>query len=820
MYIQNLDEVLPILRGRLRDYLTLKLGLRSNAKKFSCFVHKDGEPSMWFNPKTHEETVHCFGCGADLDLFGCAEKIDGLPSSGPEWITETIPALCELLEIPLKIGEVSIADKERLRLLKIAQDISDCLLENSPEDIPYVETRNWKQPYLSYGWVEEEMLVAKVMERGWTAEEIAKSLLVKTKYVNYFGKDKVTFVIKDHRGRAIGFIYKDISKPDGRYVNSSDSQIYNKSKALLGIETAIKTAKTDGIIIVEGPGDLAALNRVGITNAVAICGTAFTEYHLLYLKSLGIQKINLCLDWDQAGFAATSRILEDVLKATSNISVFVTTAPTGNIKDPDELLRKSKTTEPFTSLKVLTGFEWKLQQLKDEAPGDICETMVPIIASEPMAVRREMLIRQLSDFTDVTMQAIQTDVKAIIDDKFNKYKDRIVATAEQALQEIKEDPENIRTILAQQEDRVAEIENELEQNSIGINSQLMRLDILLREISGEGCKEGGGFVMNCLTNIKRCFDGGSSWAEGCLISLPGKAHSGKTAMALAISADIALSDENALVIVYSTDDSYKLILPRLISNLYHFSFPDGPQLTNGMIAQPSLHLPDSVEHKNAYQEAQKLLRFLISEERLIVIDGDSGRTVSTLQKQLRYYRKRFPGRKIFCVLDNQFNLQDKESSERSQRIEWIINNLKDTCEDYKCCLLVTAEYKKRLMGGQDKLIWPEDDDIADSRAQTYRPNIIAHVYNDSRMRPDNTEIFWIEDGIVAPRIVLSVTKNKISGTVEKLAFDLSNKTVHPLPIPYERAYAEFEQFREHKEAGTMKIVGNQCIYVDAEDFEE
>jgi len=134
--------------------------------------------------------------------------------------------------------------------------------------------------------------------------------------------------------------------------------------------------------------------------------------------------------------------------------------------------------------------------------------------------------------------------------------------------------------------------------------------------------------------------------------------------------------------------------------------------------------------------------------------------------------------------------------------------------------LVTAEYKKRLTGGQDKLIWPEDDDIADSRAQTYRPNIIAHVYNDSRMRPDNTEIFWIEDGAVAPRIILSVTKNKISGKVQKMAFDLSGKTVHLWPIPLEQAFAEYDRYVEQKEAGYIRIQGNKCIHVDAEEYKE
>lgn len=817
MYIQNLDEVLPLLRAKLREYLTLKFNLRSNARKFNCFAHADGDPSMHFNPRTHEETVHCFGCGWSGSIFDCAEKIDGLPSSGPEWITETIPALCEMLDIPLKMGDVSIADRERLRLLKLTQDIADTLVEQSPEDIPYISERNWDQEWLSYGQVSEESLIAGVMKKGWTSEEISKSLLVKTKRINYFGEDKLTFVIKDHRGRAIGFIYKDLSEGIGRYVNSTESVIYNKSKALLGIDVALMEARQKGLIIVEGPGDLAQLYRVGITNAAAICGTAFTEHHLLYLKALGISKVYLCLDWDKAGYAATSRVLDEVLSITSGIQAFVITAPENNVKDPDELLCKSKDATPFNDLAILPAFDWKLTQLNDESPDVIAEKMIPIIAQEPLAVRRELLINTLVEFTGFTRQSILTDVRAILDDRFNKVSQRMIATAEQALQEVREDPEAIRSILAQTESRVEAIEQEFEQNNIGVNNQLMRLEIMDREANDE--ERTGGFEMSNLTNFKEMMDGGTSWSEGCLISLPGESHSGKTALALAVSADIALSDPDTVVIIFSTDDDYKLIFPRLMSNIYHFSCKDGPLLHNGMIAQPRKYLPSGPDYQGALLYARDLLKDLVQEERLVVLDGEDGRTLSTLDKHLRYYRRRYPTKKLFVTLDNQFNLNDMLTMDRSVRAERIVNRLKDMCVDYKMCMLVTAEYKKRGITDQKKIVWPVNDDIADSRAQTYRPNVIAHVYNDTKARPDNTEIFWLENGLIAPRIMVSFTKNKISGRVGKIAFDLSTKTVHPTPIPEHVALTEAEQFIENKEAGIVRIQGNQYIQVDAEEYE-
>ena len=79
MYITNLEETISALRSRLRDYLVIKNGIRTNARKFQCFVHEDNDPSMNFNPKTNDETVKCFSCGWHGDIFAAAAVLEGLP---------------------------------------------------------------------------------------------------------------------------------------------------------------------------------------------------------------------------------------------------------------------------------------------------------------------------------------------------------------------------------------------------------------------------------------------------------------------------------------------------------------------------------------------------------------------------------------------------------------------------------------------------------------------------------------------------------------------------------------------------------------------
>ena len=295
MYITDINEIVTLLRSKLPEYLALKLGDDFNEyKKFKCFAHDDNDPSMHLNPKTANETVKCFSCGFYGDIFTCAEHFDNLPVNGPEWLKVTIPHLCDELGIDYSIGELTQEDKHRLQLYKVAQDITDILASQKYSQNEYLVSRNWLQGLTPVGTIDADDLIERLINKGWDANFIASTGLIKTRYQTYFGLDKVTFAIKDHCKRTIGFICRNLNYADtglAKYVNTQETAIYKKNQALLGIDVAYKEAKKFGLFVVEGPGDLMQLYRLGIKNAVAVCGTAFTESHLLYLKTLGIRKI-------------------------------------------------------------------------------------------------------------------------------------------------------------------------------------------------------------------------------------------------------------------------------------------------------------------------------------------------------------------------------------------------------------------------------------------------------------------------------------------------------------------------------------------------
>ena len=179
MYITDIDEVVTLLRSKLPEYLALKLGDDFNYnKKFKCFAHDDNDPSMHLNPKTGGETVKCFSCGFYGDIFTCAEHFDNLPTNGAEWLKVTIPTLCDELGIDFSIGALTEEDKARLQLYKIAQDISDILATQKYTDNEYLVERNWIQPFASLGTIDSDLLIERLIEKGWSSDYIFSTGLI------------------------------------------------------------------------------------------------------------------------------------------------------------------------------------------------------------------------------------------------------------------------------------------------------------------------------------------------------------------------------------------------------------------------------------------------------------------------------------------------------------------------------------------------------------------------------------------------------------------------------------------------------------------
>jgi hypothetical protein len=504
-----------------------------------------------------------------------------------------------------------------------------------------------------FGSVSEDAVIARLVELGWTAHDVRASMVLSSSNAKWFGPLWVTTTIRDYIGRPVGFVSRNLSSNGPKYINSCDNELYKKGDHLLGLNTALKSAKHLGLYVVEGPGDLAQLRRLGIRNSVAIAGTSFTADHLLLLKSLGIRTIFFCLDWDQAGQTATARIFKEILKHGQGIGCHVILQPEGDFKDPDEYLVTQDTPDGFLGLKSKTAFEYTISNLPEHLdPADVCIAMIPIIAIEPLSVRRDAMVQQLSESTGIHFQSIISDVNNIRDNKYEERKERLRAAGQKYMRGLEKNPDEASSLLGQHEDDIRNIERDYERDIIGPMYQLAKFETVEdQKIPDTDGNTKTKFIFKYYKNFGDAISGGLQHTSGTLIYFPGRQNSGKTATMIALSVDVLLHDPDAIVMYHFTDDDYATVQPRIKTNICMMTLEPGEKcLTIGQAADPWANITDAATWQT-YHRVDALMRELIREEKLVIVDSEEGNTFATLERQLSYIRRKHPETKLLTVCD-------------------------------------------------------------------------------------------------------------------------------------------------------------------------
>src|SRR6185369_5824744 len=189
-------------------------------------------------------------------------------------------------------------------------------------------------------------LHTELTKLGFTEGELERAGLAKKseegsgKLYDRF-RGRIMFPIRDVSGRIIGFsgrIFEDDPvHPQAKYLNSPETDVFDKSRALYGIEHAREGIRALGAaILVEGQFDLLMSHQAGYKNTVATSGTAFTERHAELLKRY-TPNLLIAYDGDKAGIAAAGRAAAISLRSGMNVKV--AKLPPG--KDPADLLKES-----------------------------------------------------------------------------------------------------------------------------------------------------------------------------------------------------------------------------------------------------------------------------------------------------------------------------------------------------------------------------------------------------------------------------------------------------------------------------------------------
>ncbi|MDR2099352.1 MAG: DNA primase [Campylobacteraceae bacterium] len=330
--IETLKQRIDIV-DIIGSYLELK---RSGANfKAICPFHNDTTPSLHVSPS--KQIYHCFACGAGGDAIKFIMEYEKL--NYPEAI-EKAASLCNFTLTYTKDERIKKPDKKILEELNLFFTQN---LDKNQQASSYLNQRGIGQASIQkfeIGYAPSSYMTLNfIKQRFFTSKEAIEAGIIGindngSEYARFI--ERITFPIYSANGRIVGFGGRTLTNHPSKYINSPQSQIFNKSRLLYGYNLAREfIIRNKKIIICEGYLDVIMLHQAGFHEAVATLGTALTNEHLP-LITRGEPKVVLSYDGDSAGIEAAFKAAK--LLSSHNIEGGVALFSGG--MDPADMVQK------------------------------------------------------------------------------------------------------------------------------------------------------------------------------------------------------------------------------------------------------------------------------------------------------------------------------------------------------------------------------------------------------------------------------------------------------------------------------------------------
>ena len=229
-------------------------------------------------------------------------------------------------------------------------------------------------------------------------------------------RGRVMFPVYSVSGKVLGFSGRILSseKQAAKYVNSPESEIYNKSRTLYGIYQAKGAiSKNDLCYLVEGNIDVITLHQAGVENTVASSGTSLTTEQIRLIHRY-TKNITVLYDGDPAGIKAALRAVNMLLEEGMNVRVVL--FPDG--EDPDSYTRKygSEAIQNYVTTQATNFIVFKTKILLEDTKGDpikkaeLIKDIVETIALVPEIIERNIYVKECASILDVSEQTLATEL--------------------------------------------------------------------------------------------------------------------------------------------------------------------------------------------------------------------------------------------------------------------------------------------------------------------------------------------------------------------------------------------------------------------------
>lgn len=392
-----------------------------------CPFHNEKTPSFTVSPQ--KNIYKCFGCGEAGNPISFVMAHEGLS------FPEAIRYLAKKYSIELEeTGNREEHQKERQLIdsLYIVNEFALTYYQNQLMNtdlgksigLSYFKERGFREDTiekfgLGYAPGGGDFFTKAALKKKYNTD-----FLKKVGLSNQYGKDffrgRVMFPIKNLSGKVVGFGGRILgnNKKTAKYMNTPETEIYNKSKVLYGIYYAKKSIRqNDECILVEGYTDVISLNQSGIENVVSSSGTSLTIGQIQLIKRY-TPNVKILYDGDAAGIKAATRGLDLVLEQGLNVKVVQ--LPTG--EDPDSYIQSVGTTKfkEYLEESAQDFILFKTNLILKETANDpikkanLIKDIVGSIARIPDPIKRSVYIRECSSLMDIGEQVLINETNKIV----------------------------------------------------------------------------------------------------------------------------------------------------------------------------------------------------------------------------------------------------------------------------------------------------------------------------------------------------------------------------------------------------------------------
>ena len=408
----------------ISDYI--KLTRAGVNQKGLCPFHNEKTPSFTVSPA--KNIYKCFGCGESGNSVNFIMNIEHL--SYPE----ALKHLAKKYNIEVEEEAISEELKEKLKLaddLYVANQFAKDYFINQLKNTDYGKSVGLSY-FRSRGYSDETIhkfglgfakgtqndFFEYALKNGFSEEILENAGLIKNK--RDFFKERVQFPIHNTSGKVIGFGGRILNnnKKAPKYLNTPESDIYNKRKTLYGLYFARnEMVRQDNCFMVEGYTDVISLHQSGIANVVASSGTSLTAEQVLLVKRF-TPNLTILYDGDKAGVKAALRGLDIVIEQDMNVKIVL--LPEN--EDPDSFVKKmgNEKFNDYIKKQAKDFILFKLELSQEEAQNDpvkkaaLVSDIIKSISKIPDAIKRTFYVKQCADKLELTEQLLTNEINKLL----------------------------------------------------------------------------------------------------------------------------------------------------------------------------------------------------------------------------------------------------------------------------------------------------------------------------------------------------------------------------------------------------------------------